>query len=432
MVLVFSGVRGDTRRYRTLHLYEQLCLAGIDCALSHLTDPRLPGQAQAASAAILHRVAYDSYVARLLDSLRARGALVILDADDFLYDPAIMRWIDSPDFQDPVRAGLYHREILRHRATLEHCDAITVSTNSLARMMEPFGKPVRVHRNAFNLEMLALSNKAVNGRVRPAGRLVIGYASGTRTHDRDFNLIQPVLRDVLARHPQVELWLIGDIDPGETWGRLRERLKVFPRVPWRRLPECLARLDVNLAPLVPESPFNQAKSEIKFMEAALVRVPTVASPAESFADAIESGRNGYLASSLEEWQTALETLVCDADRREAVGEAAYQDVLSHYAPWASGPAMVHTLSELARLAGKPAAVPPVDCPVVEPAALNRFYLSPADEEHPTMQELAYYSILHRGMGTLLGQLWVYFRRKIAPLFPFRSTGNGTESGAKSV
>jgi glycosyltransferase involved in cell wall biosynthesis len=253
--------------------------------------------------------------------------------------------------------------------------------------------------------------------------VVVGYASGTRTHDRDFNLVQPALREVLARHAQVELWLIGDIDPGAAWGPLRERVKIFPRVPWRRLPERLALLDINLAPLVPESPFNQAKSEIKFMEAALVRVPTIASPTDAFAYAIDSGRNGFLAGSLEEWQAALETLVMDAERREAIGEAAYQDVLARYAPWVRGPELVNTLAELARLAGKPAPAVPADGPVPDPASLHQYYFSPADEEHPTMHEMARYSILHRGALTLLGQVWVYFRRKLAPIFPFSSTGN---------
>ena len=119
-ILIFSGVRGDTRRYRTLHLYEQLRLAGADCILSHLTDSRLLEYTRQASAAILHRVPYDHHVEKLLRSLRARKAFIVLDADDFLYDPSIMRWIDSPDFQDPVRAALYRKELLRHRATLDH------------------------------------------------------------------------------------------------------------------------------------------------------------------------------------------------------------------------------------------------------------------------------------------------------------------------
>lgn len=421
-VLIFSGVRGDTRRYRSLHLYEQLRLAGVDCALSHLMDPRLPDLVQNVSAAILHRVAADGYVARLLERLRKQNALVVLDADDFLYDPEIMRWIDSPDFQDPVRARLYRQEIMRHRATLEYCDAVTVSTGALARMMEPFGLPVKVHRNAFSLEMLALSEAAGRQRSRRADRVVLGYASGTRTHDRDFAMIQPALREVLRRSPQAELWLLGDIDPGDTWGSLRGQVRFFPRVPWRELPARLAMLDINLAPLVPESPFNQAKSEIKYMEAALVGVPTIASPTDAFSHAIVPGQNGFLADRPEEWQSLLEQLISSAPMREAIGAAGRQHALDNYAPWTRGRAMVETLADFARQAGRRALDLSLSAPADRPdqGAEGRFYFSPLDEEHPTMLDMAWYSIRRRGARTLLGQIWVFFRRKLAPIFPFKN------------
>ena len=433
-VLVFSGVRGDTRRYRTLHVYEQLRLAGVDCVLSHLTDPRLPEQVKGARVAIVHRVAYDDYAARLLDQLHQNGALVILDADDFLYDPAIMRFIDSPDFQDPVRAGLYRQEILRHRATLERCDAVTVSTNSLAGMMEPFGLPARIHRNAYSLEMLALSNAAVQNRTRPDGRVVIGYASGTRTHDRDFQMILPALRAVMECHSQVELWLMGDVDPGAAGDcdSLRGRVKSFPRVPWRELPARLALFDINLAPLILDSPFNQAKSEIKFMEAALVGVPTIASQTDAFSFAIRHGLNGLLANSVEEWQTALEHLIGDATAREALGAAAYQDVLSDYSPEARGAELLQTLSYFSAQSGTPglefhaefaAHNSQGEEPPKKQLASKRFYFSAADEDHPNMVEMARYSIRHRGTLTLLKQGWVYFRRKLAPIFPFQGSKN---------
>jgi hypothetical protein len=290
-------------------------------------------------------------------------------------------------------------------------------------MMAPFGLPVRVHRNAFSLEMLACSQDAVQKRSRPANRVVIGYASGTRTHDRDFALIRPVLFDLMKRHPQVELWLIGDIEPGSAWGGLQERVKMLPRVPWRELPRTLASLDINLAPLLPESPFNQAKSEIKFMEAALVRVPTIASPTDAFLYGIRPGQNGFLAGTPEAWSTALEQLVGDVAAREDIGNAAYEDVLENYAPWVRSPEMLSTLVELAGQTGKAAFVlPSADLTFsVEEEMQKPFCFSPADEEHPSMQELARYSIRHRGIQTLLGQVWVYFRRKLAPIFPFRGT-----------
>jgi len=418
-ILIFSGVLGDTRRYRTLHLYEQLRLAGADCVLSHLTDPRLPEYIQAAGITVLHRVAWDSYVERLVSELRRQGALIVLDADDFLYNPSVMRWIDSPDFEDPVRAALYRRELLRHKDTLEHCDAVTVSTGYLGRLIEPFGKPVRIHRNAYNLDMLRLADQAVRTRNRRDNRIVVGYASGTRTHDQDFAMIRPVLVELMERYAQVDLWLMGPVDPGPSWSNLRERVHVFPLVPWRELPGRLAQLDISLSPLVPGNPFNQSKSEIKFMESALVRVPVVASSTDAFQAAIENGQNGFLAASLDEWRVAISFLIENPAERRNMGERAYQDVVIRYAPWDRGQSYLNILRELAAQAGKalpdftgePLTVDPLD----PPAGL----FSAQAELRPTTADLARYSLLHRGVSTLLGQVWVYFRRKLAPIFPFR-------------
>lgn len=424
-VLILSGVRGDTRRYRTLHLYEQLRLAGADARLSHLTDPRLPALLGSAGVVILHRVAYDGYVARLLEPLRQRQALVILDADDFLYDPDMMRWIDSPDFQDPVRAALYRAEMLRHRAMLDHCDAVTASTEALAEMLRPFGKPVTIHRNAYSLEMLALSQAALRQEAvrqeaaqhadTPPARVVIGYASGTRTHDQDFAMIRPAVEAVLRRFPHAELWLTGDLDSGADWGELRAQLRVFPLVAWRALPARLAQFDINLAPLLPESPFNQAKSEIKWMEAALVGVPTIASPTDAYRRAITPGVDGFLAHDPAQWQEILTQLVIDSPLRRQAGQAAAQTVQQNYAPGLRGAQMLTVLDDLLAQRGHLPLTRAAPSPAQPPAG----YLTPADEAHPTLRDLAVYAVRHRGLATLAGQVWVYFRRKAAPLFPYR-------------
>ena len=74
-------------------------------------------------------------------------------------------------------------------------------------------KPVWVHPNALSHEMIRLSEDAYRGR-KPHDAVIMGYASGTRTHDRDFAVVAPALRQVLVQYPQTKLWLIGDVDPG--------------------------------------------------------------------------------------------------------------------------------------------------------------------------------------------------------------------------
>ena len=49
-----------------------------------------------------------------------------------------------------------------------------------------------------------------------------------------------------------------------------------------------------------------------------------------------------------------------------------------------------------------------------------FCIDPELERNPTLAKRAIYSIRYRGLRTLLIQIWVYFRRLFAPIFPFKS------------
>lgn len=417
-ILVLSGVQGDTRRYRTFHFYEQLRLAGIDCQLSHVTDPDLPGKVVQAGIVLFHRVTLDTCMKRLFQVIEARRSLCLLDVDDLVFDPSAFRWIDSPDFQDPLRAALYQEDMRRNRLALEKCQAVTASTDYLAEQVRALGKPAWVHRNAFSLEMLALSRVAFQAKPAPASRLVIGYASGTPTHDRDFEVAKPALQQVMRRYPQVELWIVGPLDPGRDWEGLESRVRRHRFLPWRQLPALLAQFDINLAPLVLDNPFARSKSEIKYVEAGLVHVPTVASPTQAFCHAIRDGENGFLASSPLEWEDKLRQLVEDADLRRAMGESAWEDVLQRYHPEVRLAELLPILDEISlHFLGRRFTESLVRSSVsLEPAG---YAIGPEVERTPTLVQRGLYSLRYRGLRTLLVQVWVYLRRLAAPVFPFR-------------
>ena len=418
-IVILSGVQGDTRRYRSHHLYEQLRLAGVDCILSHITDPRLPELAAQADGLVLHRVVWDRVAARLVDQVQGRGGRVILDVDDLVFDEDAFKWIDSPDFSDPVRVRLYRENMRRNRTTMDHSDFVLTSTSYLSKRVLEIGKPAWIHRNGFSLEMLNLSDQAAAARPRSTDqRVVVGYASGTPTHDRDFALVRPALQQLLERCAWVELWLIGRLQAGEDWGQAAGRVRRIPFVPWRELPVLLAKLDINLAPLRVDNPFSQSKSEIKFMEAALVGVPTIASPTDAFLSAIRSGENGLLAESTQEWLDGLLWLAGETAERKRIGAAAREDVIRRYAPWVragEAAAALHAAGmELS------ADLPATISTNIDPLRRRDLWMPADAEKHPTIVERGFYSLRTRGIPTLAKEVWVYLRRLAAPIFPFNS------------
>ena len=113
----------------------------------------------------------------------------------------------------------------------------------------------------------------------------------------------PPRRRAVARRPRRAV--------GRARRRSAARVKRIGFTAWTALPAVLRDLDVNLAPLTPGSRFNEAKSAIKWLEAALVGTPTVASPTEPFREAIEHGRNGLLATTPDDWVAAIDALLTD-------------------------------------------------------------------------------------------------------------------------
>jgi glycosyltransferase involved in cell wall biosynthesis len=428
-VLVLSGVRGDTRRYRSIHPYEQLKLSGVACQLAHITDPKLPNKITRASVIIFHRTSFNAYVQHLFEAIQERDGLIISDVDDLVFDPTAFHWINSPDFQDPVRAKLYQEEMRRNRATLEASQAVTTSTQYLVEQVRALDKPSWVHRNAFSLEMLAYSEAAFQKRQHDAKKVVIGYASGTPTHDRDFEVAKPALQSVLRKFPHAEVWIIGQLDPGNDWGGLNDRVRHYKLVPWRDLPDKLAAFDINIAPLVMNNPFGKSKSEIKYVEAGLVRVPTIASPTEAFKFAIQSGVNGILAGDDNDWSDALTMLVEETDVRQTMGESAYTDILERYHPLRRTEELIDTLDQIHEqiyeehlwIAYKPRPTQahfPSDNRLAEPT-----WDSAAVERTPTLAQMALYTLQHRGLRTMLMQVWIFLRRLVAPIIPYKKTAS---------
>jgi glycosyltransferase involved in cell wall biosynthesis len=418
-ILIVSGVRGDTRRYRTFHLFEQSQLAGMNSQLAHITDDDLQNKVEQSSLVILHRAFYTDQISWLINYIHRKGGLVVQDIDDLLFEPAAFSYIDSVDFTDPLRTSLYLEEMHLYRNTVEACDAVIVSTDYLAERIKQFDKPVRVHRNAYSMEMLAQSENAYKSRRGMDERIVLGYASGTATHNQDFARIKPALQSIMQKFANTELWLVGPLDPGKDWGKLEERIHKIKKVPWRELPELLAKFDINLAPVRIDNPFGQSKSEIKYMEAALVKVPTIANPSDSFKVAIRNQFNGFLANSTREWEQILEQLIFERKRRIQVGDAAYQDVLQRYHPLVRAKELAETLNSLTNY--------PFDFTTsINSEEIKRFnashdYWSSAQlEKTPTLRQMGLYTLHTRGYKVLLKQIRVYIRRWLTPLIPYRN------------
>lgn len=295
-------------------------------------------------------------VAEAIAAAREAGAKLVFDVDDLMFKPelateALIDGIRTQGLSEAEVADYYRRV----REVVMQVDACCCTTSELARHLRELDKPTFVLPNCFDAEVFEASRLAVRRRV-PAdyGVIRIGYAAGTRTHQHDFRPAAAALGRLLRENSKCRLVLFRGtdgspmLDPAEfpELDGLDDKLEWRDLVPVTALPDELARFDINLAPLEVGNAFCEAKSELKYYEAALVDVCTIASPTGPMRRAIRDGVTGRLAETAEEWYAALRALVEDRALRERLGRAAQRDALARFGPERSAEALRNMLRQV--------------------------------------------------------------------------------------
>ncbi|MEJ5308746.1 MAG: glycosyltransferase [Anaerolineae bacterium] len=387
-VYFISGCKaGTTFEYRVLQKQEQLAACGIQSTVKpDLIDRETLFQEAAAHDILyLYRVAYDPLIEGLIEQARGQGVPIIFDTDDLVFEPDLVHYVDPVKAMNDEDAALYYEGVWRYRHTLLASDAVVTSTEYLADKVRALGKPVFVHRNGLSQWMIKAAAE-LPPRSIPAAhdRIILGYGSGTATHRKDLAEIARPLARIMARHPNVELHIVGALhldnqNPYPLPDELRAfaaRIQYYPTVSWEDWMAVQKRFDINLAPLETGNPFCDAKSEIKYTEAAMVKIPTIASRIGAYELAIRDGKTGFLAGNEEEWTAKLEALVTDRDLRRQMGEAAHADVLALYAPQVLGPQLVQTLTAIQTLRNQQSNQPSTTIPDQKSLILNWIFPEP--------------------------------------------------------
>ena len=337
---------GEPKRYRVFNMAEGLRASGYAVHVipfDRIDDIRR--QRWTAGTLVLFRAEYDLLVgvAEVLAYARASGIAVVYDIDDLLFEGGVVDRIDGLRRMGSFGRRRFIAAVKANRRLMLACDRVTVSTVPLARAAETLGKQAIVVPNGLNVAQLRLAEQ-IAARPRVADGIVrIGYFSGSPTHQRDFAECEAALFDVLKRHPNVRFLLVGYLDLGAAWRSYEDRIERIDFLPADQLLRAIAEIDINIAPLEQDNPFCEAKSELKFFEAALVGVSTIASATEPFIAVIENGVSGFIARNSGDWQSQLDTLVSSPERRAAMGTAARARALERHVPAAITPRAIAAL-----------------------------------------------------------------------------------------
>lgn len=120
-------------------------------------------------------------------------------------------------------------------------------------------------------------------------------------------------------------------------------------VPWEPASEIeqLAECDIGLMPLA-DDPWSRYKCGLKLLQYMSLGIPGIASPVGVNADIIRHGDNGYLATSSDDWSSALERLVGDSEHRQILGQAAIETVEQSYSIRVNLPRWIAAVADAVR------------------------------------------------------------------------------------
>jgi glycosyltransferase involved in cell wall biosynthesis len=280
---------------------------------------------------------------------------VIFDTDDWVFDLGAAPFVAALEDMSPSERALYRQGLVRYRETASRCDAMLVSTEPLAELAKGLlAGELHVVANIVSQEMmqLAIAASARSSFHRlpktQSPELTLGYFSGTPTHKRDFEEAADSVEWAMDTYSEVHLLTVGHIDVSERFGRFGGRFEHIPLQPWQRLSDIMTRVDVNLAPLERDNPFTASKSCLKFLEAAMVGVPTIATPVSDYRRVIEHGKNGVLADTPAEWRNGLSQLIESRELREEMGARARDDLIQRYTAQAHAPRFLEVLRRVAQ------------------------------------------------------------------------------------
>lgn len=297
---------------------------------------------------ILWRVEFSDHILGIIELSKKYNTLTAFDADDIVFKPhfAYIEIIDGIRTIGTTEAEV-SRTFIDMKRTLMRTDFAVATTQEMREHMaqelipKHAGPLIFTLPNIFDDDCVRVSR--FFSRIKKANNddnyIRIGYASGTRTHQRDFALALPALLSIFKTRPHVRLVLFREPENHRPILHMNEfpelddfqdRIEWRDTVPLKQLPEELARFDISIAPLEADNVFCNAKSELKFFEAALANVCSIVSPTGPLKRCVQHGVTGFLANNTEEWEKYLLQLVDDSSLRQKMAQDAYHDVLWNF------------------------------------------------------------------------------------------------------
>lgn len=175
---------------------------------------------------------------------------------------------------------------------------------------------------------------------RRSRQLTIGWIGSPSTWPNVRPLL-PLLGELVGSHG-VRIRVVG---AGKS--ALQDRFAGMELIEWSEANEAadVQTMDIGIMPLA-DLPFERGKCGYKLIQYMACGLPVVASPVGVNNEIVTVGENGFLASGLEEWRSALIRLIEDSALRQRLGQAGRERVETHYSLESQTPKLIRLFETL--------------------------------------------------------------------------------------
>ncbi len=338
IVAIYNRPDNSTFRYRVYNVFRALENSS-SFRLCYFYENELQNvipRLGSAAALLLCRTAWTPAIQRAIDTARTKGIPVLFDVDDRVFDLDCLQLVASTldaSLEDEGQRTYWVNYVASICMTAKQADGFTTTNAFLGgRLQDKFGKPFVCIENSLNEEQLVVSAelRKLKAEADPDGDFVMGYFSGSPSHVNDLKTALPELVALLRRYENMKLMVVGYMDLPDGMDDLVAAKKIFtmPFVDFRTLQLLIARIDLNVVPMV-ENSFTDCKSELKFFESAVVDVPTCAAPVYAYRNSIQNGKTGFLCKQ-GEWYSTISDIYSGKHDLKAIDADARNYVLNRY------------------------------------------------------------------------------------------------------
>ena len=334
IIFVIGCWEGTAKRYRVYDRVRYLESCGFNILIIKTEDvPRITKGSYKTSIVIFFRCAYDQpFYTKFFKFTRENNIQTVWDVDDLIFEPKYFELMRGANQLNDELKKRHEMDLHNYQKMLKNVNLAIFSTNTLKDVGLHYQKNSFVCENGFDEISLEASKKILskNKNHQKDKSIYIGYFSGTKTHNIDFLECEEALLNIMGQYDYVKFVLGGHLDLSNKWEKYKDRVIKLEFVNYHHQLEYLSQVDINIAPLESDNIFCEAKSNLKFYEAALVKTPTISSPTEPYSSSIVNYKSGVLAGSTKEWFDAMSLLIEDDALRESIGNEAYKYSIENY------------------------------------------------------------------------------------------------------